>query len=815
MLPDIDKQSGLKTISQNTFYQSTNNFSITGNFPSNYSKINNLRKVKKANSSNQTRNNQLLIKNYIRKNYSSFNDNIYDYPQYKNNFSFFTNISNEVTDLYCDFNFLKAPTLKQNLSQIRKIMQSNKHEKLNYLNNLYCNSLFHNNKANTFYNDNTKNNSRNKIIDINNRNNSCCQLVSNTKKILKGDNNNNNANDLKKNFKITSSIGNLNSTTYKSNCSDNNHIFNTKDSCINKKNDIIMKKLSQSQKNFFPRLNSEKLLFKINEAMFENSDKIQKLNEFEIKILQMKIYQEFQSEGLNSFLKNKVYSVYDNLNYVENLYKKFKTISIDYNFSIQSYIKFLTETYTKEENELIKLDNDKRQVEIDIDNEINKIIKTQKNLEALIEMRNFLFRVKNKNNEIKENLNFYKNATNKKYRKKTAYLQLQEKIGIESKKYVVADFFIRLFGLHSNLYAYKYLCYCYPRLNKRGSSLLNNIKKTIFNLQKKNNFNNEFQLNLKVPKKGEKIFETVDDFIDTMNYLENKILSLLKQRQIIRQELRLLKKKYEVFNPLDEKKYNEYILDEISRKNNELTKIKNRYNFLKSKYDLLDNKSNIFNSNKNITTFENCNENNSLKKEELISLNYYFKRKYNKLIAEAKTPWIIFLKKLIENYNKFILSNYSDNENIYTIIEPELFEKIKKYVNQDSEEIEQKIIIKYTLKMMKLFEYICQRVLRKSEELKNGVNREMVRKKNDEIQYKKKIKNNKIIRKLIKEERFKNCQKLYKKWSKYNYYITRKMPIKIQNKKLRNKSLDNIFIKKQNEAEKDNFSDDINITEEE
>ena len=116
---------------------------------------------------------------------------------------------------------------------------------------------------------------------------------------------------------------------------------------------------------------------------------------------------------------------------------------------------------------------------------------------------------------------------------------------------------------------------------------------------------------------------------------------------------------------------------------------------------------------------------------------------------------------------------------------------------------------------MKLFEYICQRVLRKSEELKNGVNREMVRKKNDEIQYKKKIKNNKIIRKLIKEERFKNCQKLYKKWSKYNYYITRKMPIKIQNKKLRNKSLDNIFIKKQNEAEKDNFSDDINITEEE
>ena len=169
-------------------------------------------------------------------------------------------------------------------------MQSNKHEKLNYLNNLYCNSLFHNNKANTFYNDNTKNNSRNKIIDINDRNNSCCQLVSNTKKILKEDNNNNNANDLKKNFKITSSIGNLNSTTYKSNCSDNNHIFNTKDSCINKKNDIIMKKLSQSQKNFFPRLNSEKLLFKINEAMFENSEKIES-NQISnlLKILSFKI----------------------------------------------------------------------------------------------------------------------------------------------------------------------------------------------------------------------------------------------------------------------------------------------------------------------------------------------------------------------------------------------------------------------------------------------------------------------------------------------------------------------------------------------
>ena len=125
--------------------------------------------------------------------------------------------------------------------------------------------------------------------------------------------------------------------------------------------------------------------------MFENSDKIQKLNEFEIKILQMKIYQEFQSEGLNSFLKNKVYSVYDNLNYVENLFKKFKTISIDYNFSIQSYIKFLTETYTKEENELIKLDNDKRQVEIDIDNEINKIIKTQKNFDQGLILEPIIF----------------------------------------------------------------------------------------------------------------------------------------------------------------------------------------------------------------------------------------------------------------------------------------------------------------------------------------------------------------------------------------------------------------------------------------
>ena len=77
-------------------------------------------------------------------NNSNFYENLYYYPPHKKTFSYLSNLSSEVNLIYSDFNFNKAPSLRQNFSGIKKIIQDKRSDKLKYLDNLFSMSIYGN-----------------------------------------------------------------------------------------------------------------------------------------------------------------------------------------------------------------------------------------------------------------------------------------------------------------------------------------------------------------------------------------------------------------------------------------------------------------------------------------------------------------------------------------------------------------------------------------------------------------------------------------------------------------------------------------------
>ena len=118
------------------------------NYPSSFTNINNTR-TKILSSDSRINNNaskdiipkSSKIYNISTKNNSTnntnFNDNLYYYPPHSKNFSYMNNLSSEVELIYGDFNFIKAPSYRQNIFGIKKIIKDKKNSKIKYFNNLF------------------------------------------------------------------------------------------------------------------------------------------------------------------------------------------------------------------------------------------------------------------------------------------------------------------------------------------------------------------------------------------------------------------------------------------------------------------------------------------------------------------------------------------------------------------------------------------------------------------------------------------------------------------------------------------------------
>ena len=460
-----------------------------------------------------------------------------------------------------------------------------------------------------------------------------------------------------------------------------------------------------------------------------------------------------------------------------------------YIYKINRYIKFLLETKNKMEIDLELIIKQKREIQNIIEKLLIVNVKKQNELENLVNLRNFILQVKL---GLKKQPPYFKELLNKDSRKIELGNCIKD-INVATKNTVVIKFLDSLASLNRINKSDLSKTITKRRMNKKNSlknkkgfyslpSLI--IEKYIFN----ENLLNENK-NIYIPKKGEVIFESINQFLEIFQNLEEKNLYLLNTINEAKFYFEINKQEYD---KICLKKRNSENISDINDKEKELKKIKERFKILENDYNSVKhleiNKNNNFKKKyeqKSITT-------------SFTDFNYFKQMNYLNLIKQYKYPGILLLETFVKNIKNFISFKYKDYDmnKIYEI-ESEL--KLKKIfnLNKDSfDEYNKNMINDYILKLIKIYDYICQYVRNKHILYKsNNKNKIFMDKKREELINMRKIDNNREIKILLEDKRQNNIKKIINKWNAPLKKTKRKIEEKYNfnfKRNERNKSMINI-----------------------
>ena len=723
------------------------------------------------------------------------------------NYSHLMNNMLSFKNIYNDFSFKKAPSFNENISEIHQIINGKRHKKIKYLDNLFFNSMFSNEYLDEIYrirknsilfqhDKNTvkilhRNNSSGQIIPFSHqrkyisRNEDSRELSTNHSNIIKARNNyshisNNTNNNNAGGKRIRNNISNISTTTNKSiNTNKAPEIYSNSNVSINQETENITplpvisaqkrnqdidmnnfdidKIIPKNDGSFITSLGTEKMKYKLNELLFENGKKHKKINEFEKNILKVKILQIYQKENLEKFLNDDRFNIQERIDHIVKMYKIYENIYEEYQNDLARYINYLWLITSDFEVELQNEIKKKRELEYDVEVIVDKLLTNQRVLEYLIGLRNFLFTVKHKDEKIiKMN---------------------EEYILYKAKRSEFIDSLLNLFGRDPNTMATKYL----KRLIEieELEDLLTKKTRTR-SITRKNTAKVFAQTEniegvLSPPPPGEKIFDKPDDFFKIIEDLEDRNLSLLKENESIRIYNIKLKGELNKYIEIDNDKENIQYRKLIIEKMNQIKRLKEKNERLCKKRDYL------------IELFTQKNDDNeSIAKLKIVSYNlftnlsYFHRVNYNNLIIKYKYPFLLFLEKLIYNFNAMISS--IDFKSLFTkeecnrYLPYDLFLVILRTKKENIDDKNQYLIIEYTLKLIKLYEYIGEYALRKMQEYKKK-NEVLYKKYIEEIQNKRKVYNARKIRKLIENKREDAAKKLIEKWKKKPLINGRKLDL--------------------------------------
>ena len=510
-----------------------------------------------------------------------------------------------------------------------------------------------------------------------------------------------------------------------------------------------------SNNNTIINLEMSNMSLEINKICFQENMNIKnKLSQLGKIILKFNIFKQYQKERLKNILKNDAKFFDGKLTLLKINFKKYDLICINYFSQIKDYISFikkkaiLLNNALEQENRLIfnlYLELEK----LVIDN----IIK-QNELEVLLSIKNFLIQVKNG----LYILPIYYNVLLKK----------------KTRKYELAKAIISLKIFSKNQYVIKFM-QSIPEI-KQG--IINDLNNNEYLNKKEREYDNE-----------KRIFNNPDEFIDFLGNLENNNINLIKRNIYIKDKINLLKNECKHLNEknlrqqfTDDIKSKEDYLKAIKEENLSLTKICNCYLSQPEKSD-----KNSF---------------KAIKKNYVFDLNFLKKSTYEKLIAKNKKKGIFLLEKLINMLQDFFNCNYCD----YQLLEIPEFIEIKKLNSKKIKNLDNKLIDKYIISGLKLFENICDFVINKNKELNSKEeNKELIYKKKEEIQIKRKIQNAKDVLLLAEERRINGIKMILKKNSGINSLIKIKMDVNIElkNKIQKRESLKENLKHKHNFREKE------------
>ena len=530
----------------------------------------------------------------------------------------------------------------------------------------------------------------------------------------------------------------------------------------------------KKEESFITGLGVDKMKFNINRLIAEKTKNKEKIDEYEEKILKLKICQSYQKERLKKLLNNKKYNIQERIDHIIQMYYKYEKIYEEYMESVSRYNNFLFKVSNELDIELRVISKQKLDMNYNLEILVNKIVDKQKEYENIIGMRNFLFFAKNRDKKIikMDNLYIYRISNRRKFVGKLFDIlgRTQDSFAFKYlKKIIPLDHLEKIIHLATHKPTVKI---------RRGNTIKRTVRVSIEKPKDDINL-------LTPPSPGEKIFETPEDFIKVIENMTTNDLKLMKKYEKICLENSELKDELEEINALYEKfeksDMNDYLmkdkkyLQDAKQKHIELSQ---RYKYLS---DLATKRKELSSLQLDLKIFSYKSHNN---------IYFYNKIKYNKLRVKYKLEGLVLLEKLISSI-KLILSlnkklKIFSIKDIFHYIPRNILRQILElkvdYFNKDN----QYLINEYTLKLLKLLEFFGEFITNKNERRKN-MDKQVYNKIKENIQNERKIYNAYTIKQMVVEKREGTIKELMEKWNKK--IIKKKQEPIIIRKKL-NKSLE-------------------------
>ena len=530
----------------------------------------------------------------------------------------------------------------------------------------------------------------------------------------------------------------------------------------------------KKEESFITGLGVDKMKFNINRLIAEKTKNKEKIDEYEEKILKLKICQSYQKERLKKLLNNKKYNIQERIDYIIQMYYKYEKIYEEYMESVSRYNNFLFKVSNELDIELRIISKQKHDMNYNLEILVNKIVDKQKEYENIISMRNFLFFAKNRDKKIikMDNLYIYRISNRRKFVGKLFDIlgRTQDSFAFKYlKKIIPLDHLEKIIHLATHKPTVKI---------RRGNTIKRTVRVSVEKPKEDINL-------LTPPSPGEKIFETPEDFIKVIENMTTNDLKLMKKYEKICLENSELKDELEEINALYEKfeksDMNDYLmkdkkyLQDAKQKHIELSQ---RYKYLS---DLATKRKELSSLQLDLKIFSYKSHNN---------IYFYNKIKYNKLRVKYKLEGLVLLEKLISSI-KLILSlnkklKIFSIKDIFHYIPRNILRQILElkvdYFNKDN----QYLINEYTLKLLKLLEFFGEFIINKNERRKN-MDKQVYNKIKENIQNERKIYNAYTIKQMVVEKREGTIKELMEKWNKK--IIKKKQEPIIIRKKL-NKSLE-------------------------
>ena len=749
-------------------------------------------------------------------------------------------------NIYHDMTLINAPSFNNNVSEIRQMIKDRKYQNFKKIYHMFFNTPFPNEYMNDFILLKKKklllSNKKNILIQIK-RNKSCEELIISKKRIRSVMRNEDlttrlstnhskilNTNITNKNSQIINTqrsrkqlkynISNLSTSTNKSLI---NHKLqeNLSNSNLNEKSDttfqnnIVLPKLpisneqnsiptelingvpeiQESVGSFLTELSTDKMKFNINQLIIGKSKTKEKVDEYEEKILKLKIFQAYQRERLEIILNDNKFKIQERIDYIIKMFKIYERIYNEYMYNLGRYNAFLFNISNQLEIELRGINNKKKDINYDIDNLIGKLIDKQNKFEYLIKARNFLFMVKNRGKNIIKLNNQYIHKVSKRR-------NLIEKL-------------FDLFGREADSLALKHLKKLmtleqlekFIKIKPAKGRLMVRLAHTIRNTLKLDEKEKDLLI---PPPPGEKIFQTPEEFIKILENMTNTDLDLmhdydkveLEKKELIdelNQDIAL----YEKFTKSD---INEYLIKDkkyLQEEKQKFVKLSKKY---KDVFDLYTKKKELSSLKLDFKIFSFKAFNN---------IYYHNIVKYNKLRVKYKFEGLVLLEKLINNINYIMTINKEsqifDLEDIFHYVSQRILFQILD-TKIDYFNINNQYLIKdFSLKLLKLYGFFAEFIINKNMERKKQ-NSEIYNKERDKVINERKLYNAKVIKKMFIEKRDNSIKELVEKWNKKTVRNSRNKDIEINHNL--NKSKENNNIKESNKMD-DDFGENNLFYEEE